>query len=249
VKWKPITWSNCQFSVVPINIASVNVCGISRKYAPIKNFIDSDKIQILAMSEMRSPRPIKIKKFVTYQRDSNPNPKIRGVALLVSDALPSVSHNLPQNLTHLEAIAAKLTINNLTILIISYYNPPSEKVSAELLFYLTQFDHAIILGEFNARHTDFGDTMTNANGRILMGSQASMPLCRLHNTSPTLLSHKGCSITDHIIITERFGPFINTSSHIDTTVTSDHLPLVTNLTIAGPPRTPQFHTHRRIQPN
>jgi hypothetical protein len=127
VKWKPITWSNCQFSVVPINIASVNVCGISRKYAPIKNFIDSDKIQILAMSETRSPRPIKIKKFVPYQRDSNPNPKIRGVALLVSDALASVSHDLRPNLTHLEAIAAKITISNLTILIISYYNPPLGK--------------------------------------------------------------------------------------------------------------------------
>jgi exonuclease III len=226
--------------VVPINIASVNVCGISRKYAPIKNFIDSDKIQILAMSETRSPRPIKIKKFVTYQRDSNPNPKIRGVALLVSDALASVSHDLPPNLTHLEAIAAKITINNLAILIISYYNPPSEKVSAELLFYLTQFDHAIILGEFNARHTDFGDTMTNANGRILVRSLAAMPLCRLHNTSPTLLSHKGCSIIDHIIITERFSPYINTSSHIGTTVTSDHLPLVTNLTNAGPPERPNF---------
>jgi exonuclease III len=240
VKWKPITWSNCQFSVVPINIASVNVCGISRKYAPIKNFIDSDKIQILAMSETRSPRPIKIKKIVPYQRDSNPNPKIRGVALLVSDALASVSHDLRPNLTHLEAIAAKITISNLTILIISYYNPPSEKVSAELLSYLTQFDYAIILGDFNARHTDFGDTMTNTNGRILMRSLAGMPLCRLHNISPTLLSHKGCSIIDHIIITERFSPYINTSSHIGTTVTSDHLPLVTNLTIAGPPERPNF---------
>ncbi|KAH0809408.1 hypothetical protein GEV33_013383 [Tenebrio molitor] len=98
--------------------------------------------------------------------------------LLVSDALASVSHDLPPNLTHLEAIAAKITISNLTILIISYYNLPSEKVSAELLSYLTQFDYAIILGDFNARHA--------------------------------------------------------------LAVTSDHLPLVTNLTIAGPPERPNF---------
>jgi endonuclease/exonuclease/phosphatase family metal-dependent hydrolase len=121
----------------------------------------------------------------------------------------------------------------MSILIISYYNRPQDRVSADLLRYAAQHNFAIVLGDFNARHTDFGDTQTNPNGRSLNSLITTLPLCRLHNTDPTFLSHTGCSITDHILSTENFVPFLYPHCSIGTTVTSDHIPLKTHLLLTS----------------
>ncbi|KAJ3622538.1 hypothetical protein MTP99_003042 [Tenebrio molitor] len=135
-----------------------------------------------------------------------------GVALLVAQNLASTPHTLPNHLNHLEAVVANLHLQNMSILIISYYNRPQDRVSADLLRYAAQHNFAIVLGDFNARHTDFGDTQTNPNGRSLNSLIITLPLCRLHNTDPTFLSHTGCSISDHILSTENFVPFLWPSS-------------------------------------
>jgi hypothetical protein len=96
----------------------------------------------------------------------------------------------------------------MSILIISYYNRPQVRVPADLLRYAAQHNFTIVLGDFNARHTDFGDTQTNPNGRSLNSLITTLPLYRLHNTDPTFLSHTGCSISDHILSTENFVPFL-----------------------------------------
>jgi hypothetical protein len=121
----------------------------------------------------------------------------------------------------------------MSILIISYYNRPQDSLSADLLRYAAQHNFAIVLGDFNARHTDFGDTLTNPNGRLLNSLLTTLPLCRLHNTDPTFLSHSGCSITDHILSTENFVPFLYPHCSIGTTVTSDHVPLKTHFPARG----------------
>ncbi|KAJ3617666.1 hypothetical protein MTP99_006764 [Tenebrio molitor] len=147
---------------------------------------------------------------------------------------------LPDHLAHLEAVAANFYINNSTIVIISYYNRPNDKVSTPLLRYAAQLNHAIVLGDFNARHTDFGDTLSNPNGRLLNSLLTALPLCRMHNSNPTFISHQGSSIPDHILITENLTPSINPYCNIGTTVTSDHLPLTTHFLFDGPPPPPEF---------
>jgi hypothetical protein len=126
----------------------------------------------------------------------------------------------------------------MSILIISYYNRPQDRVSADLLLYAAQHNFAIVLGDFNACHTDFSDTQTNPNGRSLNSLIITLPLCRLHNTDPTFLSHTGCSIADHILSTENFVPFLYPHCSIGTTVTSDHVPLKTHFLLDGPPPPP-----------
>jgi hypothetical protein len=54
------------------------------------------------------------------------------------------------------------------------------------------------------------------------------------------LSHTGCSISDHILSTENFVPFLYPHCSIGTTVTSDHVPLKTHLLLDGPPPPPAF---------
>jgi endonuclease/exonuclease/phosphatase family metal-dependent hydrolase len=207
----------------------INICGINRKFNPLKNFLAQDKISILAISETHTVKSIVVSKFHCYQRNSEINPtRSGGVALLVAQNLASTPHTLPNHLNHLEAVAVNLHLQIMSILIISYYNRPQDRVSADLLRYAAQHNFAIVLGDFNARHTDCGDTRTNPNGRSLNSLITTLPLCRLHNTDPTFLSHTGCSITDHILSTENFVPFLYPHCSIGTTVTSDHVPLKTH---------------------
>jgi hypothetical protein len=145
---------------------------------------------------------------------------------------------LPDHLSHLEAVAANLYINNTSIVIISYYNRPNHKVSTALLLYAAQLNHAIVLGDFNARHTDYGDTLSNPSGRLLNSLLTDLALCRMHNTNSSFISHQGCSIPDHILITENLTPSINLHCNIGTTVTSDHLPLTPHFLFDGPPPPP-----------
>ncbi|KAH0818642.1 hypothetical protein GEV33_004149 [Tenebrio molitor] len=182
-----------------------------------KVVVKVDKISILAISRTHTVKSIVVPKFHCYQRNSEINPtRSGGVALLVAENLISTPHTLRNHLNHLEAVAANLHLQNMSILIISYYNRP--QVSADLLRYAAQHNFAIVLGDFNARHTDFGDTQTNPNGRSLNSLIITLPLCRLHNTDPTFLSHTGCSISDHILSTENFVPFLYPHCSIGTTM-------------------------------
>jgi hypothetical protein len=212
----------------------INICGINRKFNPFKNFLAQDNISILAISETHTVKSIVVPKFHCYQRNSEINPtRSGGVAFVVAQNLASTTHTLPNHLNHLAAVAANLHLQNMSILIISYYNRPQDRVSADLLRYAAQHNFAIVFGDFNARHTDFGDTQTNPNGGSLNSLIITLPLCRLHNTDPTFLSHTGCSISDHILSTENFVPFLYPHCSIGTTVTSDHVPLKTHLLLDG----------------
>jgi exonuclease III len=148
-----------------INIATVNVDGIKTKFNALKAFIASDQIKILSITETHTQNPIHVPNFSSYSRPSRFNNFYRGVALLIDSNINSKKHDLPPHLTDLEAVAADAQLNNKMITIISYYNPPSEPISPELFQYVSSLRYCIILGDFNARHTDFGDRNTNANGR------------------------------------------------------------------------------------
>jgi hypothetical protein len=169
----------------------------------LKNVPAQDKISILTSWETHSVKPIIIQ--ILLNLDS--------------------TATLFDHLTHLEVVAINLHLNNMSILIISCYNHLRDRVSADLLLYTPKKNVAIVFSDFNARHTDFGDTLTNPNGRLLNFLLTSLPLCHLHNTDTTFLSYQGCSISDHVLETENLTSFLNPHHSIGTTVTSGHVPI------------------------
>jgi hypothetical protein len=99
----------------------LNICGINRKFNPLKNFLAQYKISVLVISETHTVKSIVVSKFHCYQRDSEINPTRSGsVALLVAQNLASTPHTLPNHFNHLEAVAVNLHLQNMSILIISY---------------------------------------------------------------------------------------------------------------------------------
>ncbi|KAH0815921.1 hypothetical protein GEV33_006870 [Tenebrio molitor] len=184
-----------------INIATVNVDGIKTKFNALKAFIASDQIKIFSITETHTQNPIHVPNFSSYSRPSRFNNFYRGVALLIDSNINSIKHDLPPHLSDLEAVAADAQLNNKTITIISYYNPPLEPISPELFQYASSLRYCIILGDFNARHTDFGDRSTNANGRKFSEFISDLPIYRLENRSATFISHGNVdaqSIVDHM---------------------------------------------------
>ncbi|KAJ3626837.1 hypothetical protein MTP99_017305 [Tenebrio molitor] len=132
--------------MAPIQIGCLNICGINRKFNPLKNFLAQEKNSILAISEIHTVKSIVVSKFHCYQRNSEINPtRSNGVPLLVAHNLASTTHTLPNHLYHLEAVAINLHLQNMSILIISYYNRPRDRVSADLLHYAAQYNFSEIL--------------------------------------------------------------------------------------------------------
>lgn len=219
--------------MAPIKIATANADGIRRKVGAIKNFLIHDGIEILAICETKTPHPFKLGNFIINSRNCK-SPNSGGVAIVTHPNLNCIPFNLPSNFKDLETIASTLFINNINITLFAYYNRPHEKINIQLIEFFAHLPYAILMGDLNARHTDFGDTSCNRNGNDLVSLMTGHPFTRLTNKNPTFINYRGSSIVDHILITESLISLFNTECSIGTTITSDHLPLVTELNISRP---------------
>lgn len=218
-------------------IGTVNAQGIRRKRPLIKNLMTTDNVYILAITETRlsGQAVLNINNFNTFKRNSNLLGH-RGAALLIHRSFPSIKFDLPPNLQHLECIAATVHFPNRPIIFFSYYNPPGQDtLSIELLTFISSLPNAVLLGDFNSRHTQFGDTHTNPNGIQLSNSLVHLPLYRIRNTNPTFFSHLGTSIIDHIICSEPLSQYFEPNCYLGTTITSDHNPLLVKTSFCNPP--------------
>ncbi|KAJ3641847.1 hypothetical protein Zmor_028319 [Zophobas morio] len=126
-----------------INIATANIDNARHKMHALKNFIETDNIQVLGLTETKTKREIKIPCFTTYHRPSTMN-NARGTALIISNKIPSTRHDLPPNLANLEATAVNILIANISLTIICYYIPPQEALSSFLIEYASQLPNAIL---------------------------------------------------------------------------------------------------------
>ncbi|EFA13629.1 putative RNA-directed DNA polymerase from transposon X-element-like Protein [Tribolium castaneum] len=228
-------------AVNSIKIATANSGGVTRKKAAIENFLFRDNIEILGITEVKAKSFPKFRGFNAIHRRypaQQGQRETRGVAILIKKGFAFSEHQLPNNLQHLDCIAVDTYIDSNIITFFTYYNSPRQCLSNELMQYAASLPKAIILGDFNARHTDFGDTLTNRNGHILIDAISNLPLYRIPNSSPTHINHwEGYSIVDHILVTDSLSNRASDSANIGTTITSDHLPLVFDLSVSKP-RTP-----------
>ncbi|KAK9878329.1 hypothetical protein WA026_021344 [Henosepilachna vigintioctopunctata] len=141
------------------------------------------------------------------------------------------------------------SFKNKKVTVFSYYHPPGQDpLPADFLRYIAHIPYSILLGDFNARHTQFGDVHTNVNGRILSDCLIELNLWRCYNNKPTFINHNGISIPDHIILTPDLINHFDDQCFIGQTVTSDHLPLLIHSDLSSPPDPlPETITFRNIK--
>lgn len=221
-----------------LRIATVNAGGWRRKRHHIINFLNTDNIHILAVSETKAnpKESFNIPGFTVHRRDSPLQRQLRGNAIITHNSFACTPCPLPPNFDHIEYCSVKIHLPTGPIQIISIYNPPESTLSYDLLDHISTLPRTIALGDYNSRHTSFGDHALNPNGIILSDALITLPLIRIPNSLPTFIGARGTSIPDHILHTEDLSLLMDDNCSIGTTITSDHLPLVTNTTITNPPR-------------
>lgn len=226
-------------------IATVNVQGWRRKRPLVENLVLTDSIHILSVTEtrLRPAQPLSIPGFSVFRRDDPGG--VYGVALAFHHRLPATELELPDEHRHLHCCAATLHTDGIPTDIFSIYIPPGDDLPVDFLEYVATLRRAVVLGDFNSRHTAFGDVVCNPKGRILSNCLLRLPLYRIPNYKPTFLNHNGSSVIDHIIITDNLTPRFSDDPEIGTSITSDHLPLITATDIAvAPPRAVTLVSYR-----
>ena len=164
--------------------------------------------------------------------------KNTGIAILV---YKTIRHTLvaTHNKDGHKSITIKITDNKIfhqDLYITSYFVPPPSSrhktlLNTEIIKRALQHKHAIITGDFNARHTDLGCTGTNQHGRQLHKLLLDSDYTILNDTQQPTFTHTGYDFSDcldYMIATKDLLSSIS-SCFIDTDNGSDHLPITTTL--------------------
>lgn len=228
-----------------ITVGTVNVCGFARKRSPLIYSLEQDLVSVISIQETKASRPISLPGYDIHQQNSILG-ALRGVAIACHRSIPSRRFPLPPRFEYLECVAATIFFNSFEVIYISLYNPPAEPLDRDFLDYFASLPHAILAGDLNARHTDFGDSNINPNGTILNNCLLNLPIYRARHADPTFVGFNGMSIPDHLLFTEDITPFIaSNTAFVGTTVTSDHQPLLIKMSLGNSP--PTFRGIRQIR--
>ena len=96
-------------------------------------------------------------------------PKIGGgVSVIFRDNLSVTEVTLPNQFSHLQAIVCKVKsvyINEYTVC--TYYNSPKSTLNIEFLYWLSQYENAILMSDLNSKHPSLNCIRRNKNGNIL----------------------------------------------------------------------------------
>lgn len=211
-------------------LGSINVNGWARKRPLIENFLSTDNVHILGIQETKMTRPLIVSGYSAHQRDRARNSG--GVAILFKHGLPCKPLPLEDPVFSDNEIVG-IEINSPVSGRLNFfclYLRDSEPFPTALLEAVLSTPRSILVGDFNARHPSFGDHATNAHGTRLADLLLTLPALRLDCEEPT----RGLSYLDHVIVTGDIFHLFPNSVSLGTTVTSDHMPIVTRCEILNP---------------
>ncbi|CAF4996118.1 unnamed protein product [Rotaria sp. Silwood1] len=128
---------------------------------------------------------------------------------------------VPINLNQLNIAAAIITLNDSTYTITSIYSPSNTPLPLKTMsLLLTYSNHTILLGDFNAKHIDWGCSTTNPKGAQLLKWINDNNLI-IHNTNMST-SLRSSNIIDLIISNQQRDSIDCTSLPY---TCSDHFPI------------------------
>ena len=159
-------------------------------------------------SERKEKQDLKIDLFTNYRTESAIRQnKSERVAILIHNSLHYT--RISSKVTDFDNIWLITAIGGYKVLVITCYIRPDDFMyieqftkmimDAEEFVETHQLDGIIFMGDLNARHETWGDSVTNRNGRLLI-EQLSDEFLILNNGQPTYLCRNGHSVIDLIIL-------------------------------------------------
>lgn len=133
------------------SVGTINIRDFLRKRNAIVHAVG---VGAVGVQETKAKRSISLPSYNTYQLNS-PVGAVRDVAPFIHRTIPSTAYPLPDRFTDLDCVAAKAYFDGHPCILFSYYNHPDEPLNQEFFDYLSVLRLAVLLGYFNARHTDW----------------------------------------------------------------------------------------------
>ena len=210
------------------NFLQWNVAGLMSNLEDFKLLLNVHAPKLFALQEtlLAEDKTISFAGYHLYRRKLDKACSDRGVALLVSN---SVAHSSVVLQTHIEAIAARVTVDNKTYTFCNIYMSPNKtftRASIEDLF--EQLPRPVVLmGDFNAHNPVWGSDLPNHRGELLENIFDLRNLCVLNDGSVTFL-HRANNATSCLDLTV-VDPAIAIDFHwsvLEDTHGSDHYPVL-----------------------
>lgn len=206
-----------------------NCNGIRNKSQELIHFLNEHKIDIMSLNETKldSNDKFSMRGYHILRNDRNSNGG--GVALLIRQGIPFVE--LPKIHCSIENVG--ILLDN-KISLFSIYNPPSNYFNDGCINKLiNNNDKSIIFGDFNARHTIWGDRSSNRNGNTLFKYLYDNPSCTLNFTEEhTYYPYNNSSSSKLDLVLSKNIPHLSKPINL-AELSSDHNPIVFTLASNG----------------
>ena len=228
--------NNSQFKIMHWNCNSIR-----NKIHEFENFINTKNIDIILLNETKINdlnANFLFNKLINYKyihKQRNEKNGAGGVANILKKNINFEQLNIFDNL-HLELLAINIKMNHESITLISYYNPPSEKISDKLIEIIkTHKLNYLLCGDLNAKSRSLGCRLNNSNGTIFESIMCNNDFIVLNDENSTYYSFNS-SVEDDILdlaicspsILDRIVRFEVLSND---EMTSDHCPILIKFSI------------------
>ena len=220
-----------------MSVLQWNINGYYTKYEELRQLLVRDNISVACLQECRFGDQVqKPPRGFSLYSTAGPNAAHGGVVMLVHNSRPQ--HPLTLQ-TALQVTAVQVQLNK-KYTICSIYIPPADRITQnELDNLFNQLPTPyLVMGDFNARHALWGDSVQNNNGGIVERLLTNRNISILNKNKPThyhiqtnSYSHVDLSICSSDIVTE-FSWEVDDCLH-----SSDHFPI----TVAVNDYTPFTH--------
>ena len=228
------------------SILQWNCRGLRNNFEELIKLISDNNIIVACLQEtfLKSNDTCNIRGYTAYHKIGDGEKAAGGSSVLIKNSIPQ--KQIPLN-TNLQAIAVSITLHK-TISICSLYLPPSHNINKnELNNLVSQLPSpALLVGDFNAQSSLWGNTTTNQRGRIIEDFLSEQDLCLLNDKSQTYL-HPGYGSYSSIDLSFCSPPLVLDLAWevgVDT-CGSDHFPILIHLKPPLPPeRHPRWQLHK-----
>jgi len=177
-----VVLTTVMFTIGSSNVRSLNPHTASGHYktSELEEILRTNKISVMGITETWLhhgilPNDINIPGYSTIHRKDRQGKTGGGVAILISDTLPSKRRvDLETCDSNWEDVWVEVTVAGNKVLVSCVYRPPVapdsffDQFETSISKVATEKGTIVITGDFNCHHTDWGDTSTDNNALNLV---------------------------------------------------------------------------------
>lgn len=222
---------------IPLKFLQWNCRGIIRKHSPLVNLTNSHNLSVILLSEthLDPSMNFRLKGYSILRKDHRSNS--RGILIAIRENMQPLSCQI-ECPPSIDAIACSINSSLGVITIVSIYIHPNAAVTArDLERFLDSIPKPFIIGgDWNAKHSLWGNVENNRRGNMVHDVLDSMGLVVLNNGNHTRFDRSRASSAIDLTITTADISLCFCWDTLDDAFCSDHVPIVFEMEITASER-------------